>query len=851
MSATRRSRRHRGLDLRRRRAVELVAAGRLLGLRVRELLLELPVALGHAVPDLLLDLVGLVLREHAAVDELLGEDLADRRLLLDLRRHLGLRVGGLVGLVVAEAPVADQVDQDVVAELLAEGEAEAHGGDAGGHVVGVDVDDRDVEALREVGGPPGRARLLRIGGEADLVVLDQVQRAADLVAVERLQVERLRHHALGREGGVAVEDDRDRRVVVDVGVRALARGLHRAGRALDDRRDVLEVAGVRLQAHDHRRVVGQLVGALGAVVVLDVAGAALRDRGHGLDRGGALELAPDRLVGAAEVVGEHVEAAAVGHADHDLAGAVGGRELDHLVEHRDRHVEALDRELLLAQVGLVHEALERVDHREAAQQRGRLVVGERLAEGAGLDLLAQPGALAVRGDVLDLVGDRAAVGLAQVRERVGERGARDPDAEDPRGDLGHHLGREAERLGIERGVALGLGVERVELGREVAVHAVRLDQRDRGLDGLQQRLVGRAGRLGGLAVALDGRGRGGRGRLRRVAQLGLEILEDVLVEAVLALQVGLDDLEELAGLGALDDAMVVRRRHRHHLLGADHRADRAEPGRVADRAGGDDRALPGHQPRNGGDGSDPAGVGEREVGALEVVGGQLVLARAGDQVVEGGEELGERLAPGVADDRDHQRAAAVLALDVDRDAEVDGAVVDAVGLAVDVGEVVGHHRHLLGRGARDRVGDQVGEGDLVAGVLELLAPPVERGDGEGAERGGGRDRPRLVHVAGEHRRRALDERGVLLRRGRRGLAVAAVEDVGLHDATAGAAAVHVREVDALGLGHAARDRGDADPVGEHFLRLLLGLGGLDGRLGRSGGGGLASPPLTRPTSCAR
>src|SRR3712207_6930623 len=40
----------------------------------------------------------------------------------------------------------------------------------------------------------------------------------------------------------------------------------------------------------------------------------------------------------------------------------------------------------------------------------------RLAERPGLDVLPQPDALAVRGDVLDLVGDRAAVRLAQVRE---------------------------------------------------------------------------------------------------------------------------------------------------------------------------------------------------------------------------------------------------------------------------------------------------------------------------------------------------------------------------------------------------------------------------------------------------
>ena len=343
-----------------------------------------------------------------------------------------------------------------MAELLAEGEGQAHGRHAGGDVVGVDVDDRDVEALGEVRGPAGRAGVVRVGGEADLVVLDQVQRAADGVAVERLQVQRLGHDALGGEGRVAVQHDRDGGGVVEARVRALAPGLQRPRGAGDDRGDVLEVAGVGLEADDDRLAVGQPVGALRAVVVLDVAGAALRDRRDGLDRGGALELAEDRLVGAAEVVGEHVEPTAVGHADDDLLGALPGRELDHLVEHRDRHVEALDRELLLAEVGAVHEALERVDLGQPAQQRLGLLGLERGAVGARLDLLAQPHALAVGGDVLDLVGDRAAVGLVQVGQRLGERLARDEDAQDLRRDLGHELGGEAERLGVERRVALGL-----------------------------------------------------------------------------------------------------------------------------------------------------------------------------------------------------------------------------------------------------------------------------------------------------------------------------------------------------------------------------------------------------------
>ena len=224
------------------------------------------------------------------------------------------------------------------------------------------------------------------------------------------------------------------------------------------------------------------------MVVLDVAGAALGDRGHRLERRGALELGEDRVVGAAEVVGEHVQPPAVGHADHDLARTVGGRQLDQLVEHRHRHVEALDRELVLAEVGLVHEALERVDLDQAPEQPLALLGRERLAEGARLDVLAQPHALAVGGDVLDLIGDRAAVGLAQVGQRIGERRPRHVHVQDLGRDLGLDLRRQPERLGVEARIALGLGAERVKACRQVAVAAEAADERAGRLDRLQQLL---------------------------------------------------------------------------------------------------------------------------------------------------------------------------------------------------------------------------------------------------------------------------------------------------------------------------------------------------------------------------
>ena len=61
-----------------------------------------------------------------------------------------LRVGGLVLFVVTEPPVTDEVDHDVVAELGAICESEPDRRERRLGIVGVHVDDRDVEALREV-----------------------------------------------------------------------------------------------------------------------------------------------------------------------------------------------------------------------------------------------------------------------------------------------------------------------------------------------------------------------------------------------------------------------------------------------------------------------------------------------------------------------------------------------------------------------------------------------------------------------------------------------------------------------------------------------------------------------------
>ena len=92
----------------------------------------------------------------------------------------------------AVAAVADEVDDDVGVEALAV--LGGDGGDAHGGVgvFGVDVEDGDGQALGEVGGEAGGVGLFGVGGEAEEIVGDDVDGAADVVAGERGHVEAIR-----------------------------------------------------------------------------------------------------------------------------------------------------------------------------------------------------------------------------------------------------------------------------------------------------------------------------------------------------------------------------------------------------------------------------------------------------------------------------------------------------------------------------------------------------------------------------------------------------------------------------------------------------------------------------------
>ena len=183
-----------------------------------------------------------------------------------------------------------------------------------------------------------------------------------------------------------------------------------------------------------------------------------------------VELGEDPRVGLAEDVGQDVEAAAVGHADEHLARAGRGGGGDQLVEHRDQHVDPLDREALLPLEGGVQEALEAFHLRQPLEQRAPLLGRQGRAEGAVLGDAVQPGALGEVLDVVVVVADGAGVDLAQAVDRV-EAGARlragggPDDGGRQRGERG---GVDAMRGRVEHRVAGRGRAERVDPGGEVA-----------------------------------------------------------------------------------------------------------------------------------------------------------------------------------------------------------------------------------------------------------------------------------------------------------------------------------------------------------------------------------------------
>ena len=230
-------------------------------------------------------------------------------------------------------------------------------------------------------------------------------------------------------------------------------------------------------------------------------------------------------------------------------------------------------EALLPDVAGVEEALEDLGRVEAAEDVPLLLEVERA--GLALDVLLDPALLLGILNVHVLDGERAAVGVAQHVEDLVERGHVAPGQA-----VGDELARQVpdgEPVGqrVELGVDVRrLGVERVEVGDEVAAHPVHVDER------LHVHLLDEA-----LVLALLAAGAGVAVHLPADRLVGhAHRLEEVVVEAVGTGDEGGHPAQEQAGLGPLNDAVVVGGRERHHLAQAE-LGQHARVGRLEARPG--------------------------------------------------------------------------------------------------------------------------------------------------------------------------------------------------------------------------------------------------------------------------
>ena len=561
-------------------------------------------------------------------------------MLVDDGVELRLSHGRVIGLVVTAQAVDHEINEDVLAKLAAVLGCHLTNPDNCLWVIAVDVEDRAVEALGQVGGVMGGATGVRGGGEAHLVVDHDVDGAAVGITAQLGQVDGLLNNAQAGEGSITVEHDRNNGVAFWALVQDV---LLSAGDALHDRIDGLEVGWVGSEGDLDFAIAKHLqVVALGAQVVLHVTGAA-----ELAALVVAVELAEDIGQWLAHDIEQDVQAAAVRHADDDLVQILAGGGIDDGIQQRNEGFGALEGEALLAHVLGLQEVLECFGGIDLLQDVLLLRVG-RLRH-TRLQAVLQPAAFIAVQDVGVFGADLQGVGGAQARQHLAQGhlllAAKATDVEGavqiPNGQA---VGRDVEVAVVRVRQSRLYPAQRVGIGQQVAAGAVGLDElHDAGV------LV-HAGVRHVLCPTE---------RLIRHAHGGEEVVPKGAVDKQLA-----NGAQELAGLCTLDDAVVIGGGQGNQAADAQVRqavrGSAGKLGRVIHGAHADNGAGALSQAGDGVAGADSAWVGEVNGHTREVIHGELVLARTGNDVLVGLNELGERLGLALLDGGDDQRTGAIL-----------------------------------------------------------------------------------------------------------------------------------------------------------------------------------------------
>jgi len=359
------------------------------------------------------------------------------------------------------------------------------------------VEDRGLDHLCHIGGVKRGAGFRWEGGEADLVIDDDVDGTAGVVTGKLRHIEDLRYDALAGERGVAMEEEREDLVAV---VAVIEDALACAGHALDDGVDGLEVAGIRGETDADLRAGRGGAGGGVAKVIFYIAIAANEVRDVVFR-----ELGEEGGEGFCEEIGEDIEASAMGHAHDDLHDAAARAVLEDGVESGHEGLGALEGKAFLANVLGVEEVLEVFGLEEFAQESDLEVAAGGRVVGAGFDALAQPVPDTDILDVHELETDGAGIDEAENVDHLAQH--HHASAEQEAGGDGEIevLFLEAEFAKAEKGLVGALADEGIELGDSVADGAIGVDE---ALDACLEGEIGEIG-SGRGSGAIEGRGGAG------------------------------------------------------------------------------------------------------------------------------------------------------------------------------------------------------------------------------------------------------------------------------------------------------------------------------------------------------
>ena len=166
----------------------------------------------------------------------------------------------------------------------------------------------------------------------------------------------------------------------------------------------------------------------------------------------------------------------MGHAEHDFLQAQLAAALHDLFERRHHRLATVQAEALGAGVFEVQEAFELLGRHQPVVDRPPAALGELGAVVDLLDPLLQPGLLLGVLDVLELDPDIAAIGLAQARDDLLQRGRAHPQAVDIDPPVPIGFGEAVEGRIEFRMPGRLVDAERIEIRLEMAAHPVGADQ---------------------------------------------------------------------------------------------------------------------------------------------------------------------------------------------------------------------------------------------------------------------------------------------------------------------------------------------------------------------------------------